>query len=134
MKLYPALLLRLLLLSCNQTDQQSNPRPSLPRPNILWIALGSYAIGNGAMHMRNQYNPQFMATLGLKPYYAIPDTSVKMMLQVLREHGYFCTNSDKTEELFDTHADPYGLHNLAGQPQYAAKLSDLLVSHRHPLR
>ncbi|MCP9236478.1 sulfatase [Lewinella sp. JB7] len=97
-------------------------------PSRFAIATGVYPISGGGHHMRTQYSVDRLRELGLPGEYGAPvDTSVKMMSQVLREHGYFCTNNAKTDYQFEapkTAWDEQGWqahwrHRPAGQPFFS---------------
>ncbi|RXP59363.1 DUF229 domain-containing protein [Lutibacter sp. HS1-25] len=66
-------------------------------PSRAAIATGMYPSGIGANHMRvNSY----MKETGLKAYEAIPPSEVKMISELLRENGYYCTNNYKEDYQF----------------------------------
>ena len=50
--------------------------------------------------MRTQYSQQHMDTLGLTLYEVVPPLEVRMVSEVLRAHGYYATNNDKTDHQF----------------------------------
>lgn len=66
-------------------------------PSRFTLATGMYTTSAGAQHMRTLYHHDFMEQMGLKVYEVVPPPAVKMMSQVLRENGYYCTNNDKTD-------------------------------------
>ena len=71
-------------------------------PSRNAIATGMYPTSIGGMHMRTQYNVAQLQSLGLPGAYgALPPPEVKMLPQVLREHGYFTTNNAKTDYQFE---------------------------------
>ena len=105
-------------------------------PSRFAIATGIYPISAGGHHMRNQGNVDRLRDLGLPGVYgALPDPEVKMMSQVLREHGYFCTNNAKTDYQFEapkTAWDEQGRqahwrHRPAGQPFFS--IFNLEITH-----
>lgn len=69
-------------------------------PSRAALATGMYPTSIGAHNMRVQWNAENMEAVGLKLYEVVPPPEVKMMSQLLREHGYFCTNNDKTDYQF----------------------------------
>ncbi|MGB3798899.1 MAG: sulfatase [Lewinella sp.] len=71
-------------------------------PSRFAIATGVYPISAGGHHMRTQYNVDRLREIGLPGEYgALVDPEIKMMSQVLRENGYFCTNNAKTDYQFE---------------------------------
>ena len=70
-------------------------------PSRNCIATGMYPISIGGHNMRTQWNVEALLDLGLPGEYgALPPPEVKMMSQVMREHGYFATNNQKTDYQF----------------------------------
>ena len=70
-------------------------------PSRHAIATGMYPISTGGHNMRTQYNVEALREIGLPGEYgALLPPEVKMMSQVLREHGYFTTNNEKTDYQF----------------------------------
>lgn len=70
-------------------------------PSRNSIATGMYPISIGGHNMRTQWNVQQLLDIGLPGAYgALPPPEVKMMSQVLRENGYWCTNNQKTDYQF----------------------------------
>ena len=97
-------------------------------PSRFAIATGIYPISAGAHHMRTQWNTEILQSVGLPGAYgALPDPEVKMLSQLLREHGYFCTNNAKTDYQFEapkTAWDEQGWqahwrHRPPGQPFFS---------------
>ncbi|MFY0685780.1 MAG: sulfatase [Cyclobacteriaceae bacterium] len=66
-------------------------------PSRAAIATGMYPSSIGANHMRTSSYPE---VTGLPVYEAIPPAEVKMMSQILRENGYYCTNNSKNDYQF----------------------------------
>lgn len=66
-------------------------------PSRAAIATGMYPSSIGANHMRTGSNTE---DTGLPPYEAVPPPEVKMMSEVLRRHGYYCTNNAKQDYQF----------------------------------
>jgi len=69
-------------------------------PSRCALATGMYPSSIGGHNMRVQYVKSHMDQLGLILYEVVPPPEVKMMSQVLRENGYYCTNNDKTDYQF----------------------------------
>ena len=69
-------------------------------PSRFAIATGMYPSSVGAHHMRTYGNPDYMDSIGLIPYEAVLPPNARMMSEVLRQHGYYCTNNDKTDYQF----------------------------------
>tara|TARA_R110002049_G_scaffold211595_2_gene382549 strand:+ start:87 stop:1835 length:1749 start_codon:yes stop_codon:yes gene_type:complete len=66
-------------------------------PSRAAIATGMYPSSIGANHMRvNSY----MEQTGLKVYEAVPPPEVKMISELLRMNGYYCTNNYKEDYQF----------------------------------
>ena len=66
-------------------------------PSRCALTTGMYPSSIGAHNMRVQYVKSHMDQLGLVLYEVVPPPEVKMMSQVLRENGYYCTNNDKQD-------------------------------------
>ncbi|WP_198661686.1 sulfatase [Lewinella sp. IMCC34183] len=105
-------------------------------PSRFAIATGVYPISAGGHHMRTQYNVDRLRALGLPGEYgALPDPEVKMMSQLLRERGYYCTNNAKTDYQFEapkTAWDEQGpqahwRHRPPGQPFFS--IFNLEITH-----
>ena len=66
-------------------------------PSRAAIATGMYPSSIGANHMRTtSYNKE----IGVPKYEAIPPPDVKMISELLRTQGYYCTNNYKTDYQF----------------------------------
>ncbi|WP_396600615.1 sulfatase [Algibacter sp. R77976] len=66
-------------------------------PSRAAIATGMYPSGIGANHMRTtSYNE----LVGVPKYGAVPPPEVKMISELLRTQGYYCTNNYKTDYQF----------------------------------
>lgn len=66
-------------------------------PSRAAIATGMYPSSFGANHMRtNSYTKE----RGLPAYEAVPPAEVKMISELLRQAGYYCTNNYKTDYQF----------------------------------
>lgn len=105
-------------------------------PSRNAIATGMYPISIGGHNMRTQYNVEALREIGLPGEYgALPPPEVKMMSQVLREHGYFTTNNEKTDYQFEapkTAWDEQGRqahyrHRPAGMPFFS--IFNLEITH-----
>ena len=70
-------------------------------PSRHCLATGMHPISTGGHHMRTQWNVSQLLDIGLPGAYgALPPPEVKMLSQLLREDGYFCTNNQKTDYQF----------------------------------
>tara|TARA_R110002073_G_scaffold55697_3_gene142394 strand:- start:31598 stop:33343 length:1746 start_codon:yes stop_codon:yes gene_type:complete len=66
-------------------------------PSRAAIATGMYPSSIGANHMRTtSYNEE----IGVPKYGAVPPPEVKMLSELLRKQGYYCTNNYKTDYQF----------------------------------
>ncbi|MBC2844666.1 sulfatase family protein [Winogradskyella flava] len=66
-------------------------------PSRAAIATGMYPSSIGANHMRtNSYNDE----IGVPKYEAIPPSDVRMISELLRKKGYYCSNNYKTDYQF----------------------------------
>lgn len=66
-------------------------------PSRAAIATGMYPSGIGANHMRTTSYPE---VTGLPVYEAVPPPEVKMMSELMRRQGYYCTNNSKQDYQF----------------------------------
>lgn len=66
-------------------------------PSRAAIATGLYPSGIGANHMRTN---SYTEVTGLPPYEAVPPAPARMMSEILRMHGYYCTNNSKQDYQF----------------------------------
>ena len=93
-------------------------------PSRAAIATGMYPSGIGASNHRTGSNTE---QTGLRPYEAVPPPYVKMLSEMLREQGYYCTNNYKTDYQFKEpctawdECSPYAhwRNRADGQPFYA---------------
>ena len=69
-------------------------------PSRFTLATGVYTTSAGAHHMRTQYNAAHLEAVGLTPYEVVPPPRVRMMSEVMRTHGYYATNNEKTDHQF----------------------------------
>ena len=67
-------------------------------PSRAAIATGMYPTSIGANHMRTGSNTK---QTGLKKYEAVPPSQVKMVSELLRKEGYYCTNNYKEDYQFN---------------------------------
>src|SRR5210317_1148888 len=66
-------------------------------PSRAGIATGMYPSSIGANHMRTGSNTK---ETGLKAYEAVPPREVKMISELLRANGYYCSNNFKEDYQF----------------------------------
>ncbi|MFD0796586.1 sulfatase [Maribacter chungangensis] len=66
-------------------------------PSRAAIATGMYPSGIGANHMRTT---SYTEVTGLPKYGAVPPPEVRMISELLRTDGYYCTNNYKTDYQF----------------------------------
>lgn len=66
-------------------------------PSRAAIATGMYPSGFGANHMRTN---SYTEVTGLPPYEAVPPNEVRMVSELLRLDGYYCTNNYKEDYQF----------------------------------
>lgn len=93
-------------------------------PSRAAIATGMYPSGIGANNMRTGSNTE---QTGLRAYEAIPSANVKMISELLRKQGYYCTNNYKEDYQFKApctawdESSPYAhwRNRAKGQPFYA---------------
>lgn len=66
-------------------------------PSRAAIATGMYPSSIGANHMRTG---SYVAETGLPSYEAVPPPNVRMISELLRINGYYCTNNSKQDYQF----------------------------------
>ncbi|WP_083631286.1 sulfatase family protein [Labilibacter marinus] len=66
-------------------------------PSRSAIATGMYPSSIGSSHMRTGSNT---AQTGLRKYEAVPPSQVKMVSELLRKQGYYCSNNYKEDYQF----------------------------------
>lgn len=66
-------------------------------PSRAAIATGMYPSSIGANHMRTTSNTE---VTGLPAYEAIPPSETRMLSELLRMNGYYCTNNNKQDYQF----------------------------------
>ena len=69
-------------------------------PSRAAIVTGMYPSSIGAHHMRTLSQQQAAKKKGLINYEVVPPPQVKMVSQILREKGYYCTNNQKEDYQF----------------------------------
>jgi arylsulfatase A-like enzyme len=93
-------------------------------PSRAAIATGLYPSSFGANHMRtNSYTEE----RGMPGYEAMPPPEVKMMSEILRRKGYYCTNNNKEDYQFNAPATAWDESSIfahwrnraPGQPFFA---------------
>ncbi len=67
-------------------------------PSRAAIATGMYPSSIGANHMRTGSNAE---EIGLPAYEAVPQPEVRMISELLRMNGYYCTNNSKRDYQFN---------------------------------
>ena len=66
-------------------------------PSRSAIVTGMYPTSIGAHHMRTLSQQAAAKEKGLINYEVLPPPNVKMVSQILRENGYYCTNNKKED-------------------------------------
>ena len=69
-------------------------------PSRAALATGMYPSSIGAHHMRTLFQQPAAKAKGLINYECVPPPFVKMHAQILRQHGYYCTNNAKEDYQF----------------------------------
>jgi N-sulfoglucosamine sulfohydrolase len=69
-------------------------------PSRAAIVTGMYPTSIGAHHMRTLSQQPTAKKKGLINYEVVPPPQVKMVSQILRENGYYCTNNKKEDYQF----------------------------------
>ncbi|GJM64762.1 sulfatase [Persicobacter diffluens] len=93
-------------------------------PSRAAIATGMYPSAIGANHMRTN---SYMEVTGLPAYEAVPPAEVKMLSELLRRQGFYCSNNLKTDYQFRApltawdESGPYAhwRNRSAGQPFFS---------------
>ncbi|MGQ1783657.1 sulfatase family protein [Saccharicrinis sp. GN24d3] len=93
-------------------------------PSRSAIATGMYPTGMGTNNMRTGSNTE---QTGLKKYEGVPSSDVRMVSELLRVNGYYCTNNYKEDYQFRApctawdESSPYAhwRNRKKGQPFYA---------------
>jgi arylsulfatase A-like enzyme len=90
-------------------------------PSRCALTTGMYPSSIGGHNMRVQYVKAHMDQLGLVLYEVVPPPEVKMMSQVLRENGYYCTNNDKQDYQFKPPVTAWDESSLKAHWRHRAK-------------
>ncbi len=90
-------------------------------PSRCALTTGMYPSSIGGHNMRVQYVKAHMDQLGLILYEIVPPPEVKMMSQILREHGYYCTNNDKQDYQFKPPVTAWDESSLKAHWRHRAK-------------
>ena len=69
-------------------------------PSRSTLATGLYPNAFGAHNMRNLKMVPYASDLGLFDYQVVPPKEVKMVSEIMRERGYYCTNNAKEDYQF----------------------------------
>ncbi|MBH11015.1 MAG: sulfatase [Candidatus Marinimicrobia bacterium] len=69
-------------------------------PSRAALVTGMYPSSIGAHHMRTLFQQPAAKKKGLINYEVVPPPEVKMVSQILRENGYYCTNNQKEDYQF----------------------------------
>ncbi len=69
-------------------------------PSRAAITTGMYPSGIGAHHMRTLYQQPAAKEMGLINYEVVLPPNVKMVSEIMRENGYYCTNNAKEDYQF----------------------------------
>jgi len=69
-------------------------------PSRAALATGMYPSSIGAHHMRTLSQQPEAREMGLIDYECVPPTDVKMVSEIMRENGYYCTNNAKEDYQF----------------------------------
>ncbi len=69
-------------------------------PSRAALATGMYPSSIGAHHMRTLFQQPAAKEMGLINYECVLPPHVKMLSQIMRENGYYCTNNSKTDYQF----------------------------------
>jgi len=96
-------------------------------PNRAALATGMYPTSIGAHHMRTIYQEDEAREIGLIDYEVVPPPYVRMVSEVMREHGYYTANNSKEDYQFhpsmmawdETSLFAHWRNRPAGQPFFA---------------
>ena len=69
-------------------------------PSRAALATGMYPTSIGAHHMRTTYQQPEALARGLINYEVVPPSHVRMVSEILREHGYYTSNNSKEDYQF----------------------------------
>ena len=70
-------------------------------PSRATLATGVYANSFGAQNMRTMWAEANARRGGIIDYEAVPPPEVRMLGDIMRENGYYCTNNSKTDYQFE---------------------------------
>ena len=70
-------------------------------PSRATLATGVYANSFGAQNMRTMWAEANARRGGIIDYEAVPPPQVRMLGDIMRENGYYCTNNSKTDYQFE---------------------------------
>ncbi|MDH5367278.1 MAG: sulfatase-like hydrolase/transferase [Cyclobacteriaceae bacterium] len=105
-------------------------------PSRAAIATGMYPSSIGANHMRTTSN---MEITGLPSYEAIPPPQTRMLSELLRMNGYYCSNNNKQDYQFKAplsawdESNPYAHWRNRGENQPFFSVFNLEVTHESRL-
>ena len=96
-------------------------------PSRAALATGTYPTSIGAHHMRTAPQQPEARQRGLIDYEAVPPPEVRMVSEILRQHGYYAANNAKEDYQFQPSAMAWDESSLfahwrnrpAGQPFFA---------------
>ena len=114
-------------------DQFFSPAP-VCAPARSAIATGMYPTHIGSNHMRTGSYARFLPE-GMQPYEPILPNGVKMMSEILRANGYYCTNNSKEDYQYkksitawdESSRTAHWKNRKKGQPFFA--VFNLMITH-----
>jgi len=83
-------------------------------PSRAAIATGMYPSSIGAHHMRTLFQQPAAKEIGLINYECVPPPYVKMVSEIMRENGYYCTNNNKEDYQFHPTATAWNESSVYG--------------------
>lgn len=83
-------------------------------PSRAALATGMYPSHIGAHHMRTLFQQPAAKAIGLINYECVPPGHVKMVSEIMRENGYYCTNNPKEDYQFRPSAMAWDESSLYG--------------------
>ncbi len=69
-------------------------------PSRAALATGMYPSAIGAHHMRTLFQQPAAKAMGIINYECVPPPEVKMVSEIMRQNGYYCTNNRKEDYQF----------------------------------
>ena len=69
-------------------------------PSRAALATGMYPTSIGAHHMRTTYQQPEAREMGIIDYEVVPPPHVRMVSEIMREHGYYASNNSKEDYQF----------------------------------